>query len=396
MALNDSAVAQTVGRKNSPLAPTSDYIIADLEVRRAARFEVIRDDVLTAGKDSALVRVLAGRPTLIALSPSVDRRYGDVLRRSLSRDRGVNATFHTVTTGEKNKSLDTVSSLLQVARDENLSRDAILVGIGGGVLLDIVGFAASQFRRGIGHVKVGTTLVAQVDAAVGIKCGVNLGAAKNLVGAFHPPEAVVIDAQFLPTVSTRDIRCGFAEMIKLAVVADARLFAMIAADAPLLLNSETRNEPAAQALVDRSVAGMIAELRVNPYESDLRRRVDFGHTISPHLEAATGYSIQHGEAVAVDMALFCVVSHLRGGLSDTELHTILGLLQTLGISPWHELLDDDILVETALDATEAHRGRRLRLPLPEGIGSTYFIDDRTDLPTSLVRVAVRRLRQLCP
>jgi 2-epi-5-epi-valiolone synthase len=374
----------------------SDYdregAIASLRTERRARFDIVRSSVLAGPLVSELESLTKGRPALVVVSPTVERIYGHGLRSILVSGRRRNLV-HLIQTGEKNKSLESVAELLEIANKFRLSRDAMFVGIGGGVLLDIVGFAASQFRRGTGHVKIGTTLLAQVDAAVSIKCGVNIGTSKNLAGAFHPPERVIVDGAFLRTVSERDIRCGLAEMVKLGVAADSGLFEGLVRSGRILLDSDARDSDPARELVDASIRGMVGELAENPFEHDLSRRVDLGHTISPALEAATGYKLPHGEAVAVDVALSAVISNRMGILDDMGLDSVLELFRGLGIGTWHRLLEDFALIEAALDDAEAHRGRRLRLPLPLAIGRTVFVDDREDLPPSLIRESVAQLRE---
>jgi 3-dehydroquinate synthetase len=370
----------------------SEGAIASLRTDRRSRFGIVRGSVLAGARASELESLTEDRPALVVLSPTVDRMHGDIVRSILASARRRNLV-HVIRTGEKNKSLENVAELLEIANDFRLSRDALFVGIGGGVLLDIVGFAASQFRRGTAHVKVGTTLVAQVDAAVGIKCGVNVGTAKNLAGAFHPPERVIVDGAFLRTVSERGIRCGLAEMVKLGVAVESTLFAGLVRNGRVLLDSDARDSDVARDLVDASIRGMVGELAANPFEHDLRRRVDLGHTISPALETATGYQLPHGEAVAVDVALSAVISNRMGFLDYVGLHSILNLFRELGIGTWHRLLEDSASVDAALDSAEAHRGGRLRLPLPLAIGDPVFVDDRQDVPQSLVRESVAQLRQ---
>ena len=372
---------------------TSDQPIACLLASRPTATTITRASVASATGAASLVNALASRPALVVMSSTVNRLYGDSIGRALRAADAAEVPTFIIPAGESNKTTQSVLRLLERAYDLGLSRDGLLVGIGGGVVLDIVGFAASQYRRGIDHIKVGTTLVAQVDAAVGLKCGVNVGSAKNLAGAFYPPVSVLTDSQFLTTLRQTDIRSGLAEMVKLAVATDEAYFAVLEDSASTLLDPSQRTSATADGLVDWAISGMVAELNTNPYEGDLRRRVDAGHTISPYIESATDYAVPHGEAVAIDLGVFAVVSNLMGILPDADLSRLLELLKRLGLPLFHPSLMDSDAVSKALDATAAHRGRKLRLPLPERIGSTLFVDERLNVPDDLMWHAILILKE---
>lgn len=368
------------------------YKIAQLDSSRVDVLNVQRASIVAESGTTTLRNALGGRPALLFLSPTINVLYGGRLRDAVN-DAGIAANqMQVVATGEKNKTIASVTAILETARRINLSRDGVFVAIGGGVLLDMIGFAASQFRRGVAHMKIGTTLVGQVDAAVGVKCGVNLGSSKNLVGSFYPPEAVFTDGAFLATLHEQEIRFGLAEMIKLGVIADVALFEALERDALQLLDPTSRDNARSRSLVDRSIVSMISELSRNVYEREFCRRVDFGHTISPQLESDTSYTVPHGAAVAIDIALFSVTSHVLGVLSEFDLNRVLGLLGRLGLRTWHELLERQEFIVHALKCTEDHRGQRLNMPLPTTIGSATFVKDRHDLPLNLVAEAVRVLR----
>lgn len=326
------------------------------------------------------------------MSPTVEALYGGVLRAYFVGAGCAEKAFLTVPTGEVNKTRSTADRIIDHARTVGLSRSGLVVGIGGGVLLDLVGFAASQFRRGVAHVKVGSTLVAQVDAAVGAKCGVNFGQSKNLVGAFHPPTLSIVDGQFLSSVAMREIRCGLAEMLKMGIACDRFLFDRLRRDGSVFFDSGSRDGAEARALVDHAVRAMVAELEPNLFEGDLRRRVDFGHTVSPLLESRTGYTLRHGEAVAIDMALFVAVSVVLGTLSEDHYREILDAFFTLKLPIWHEALESQAFLESALGHAEAQRGRWLNQPIPIAPGVSTFLAGREGLTPELLQVAVRRLR----
>lgn len=330
---------------------------------------------------------------MVAISPTVYHLYGDVVRSWLGVLEHQRTQICVVPTGESMKTLATVEWLIGRVHAARLPRDGVLVGIGGGILLDIVGLAASLYRRGISHMKIGTTLVAQVDAAVGLKCGANSDDAKNLVGAFYPPELVLTDGAFLHTLHERDIRCGIAEMAKLGAICDANLFEALSTDVDRLVTPETRNGTTAQALVDGAIAGMITQLNANPYEGRLQRAVDYGHTVSGAFEVATGHALAHGEAVALDLALFAAVAVRLGTLDQDGLNAITGLLRSAGLDVWHPIMADRNLLQKGLADSIAHRGRRLNMPLPAGIGSCTFVDDDHVLSPALLAQAAEVCRE---
>lgn len=372
------------------------YTVGTLVATRNQHLEVVRTGVLCEANSPeawGLKAALDGRPALIFLSPTVDRLFGRRLR-DLTSSFGLSArNVMTVPTGEPNKTPTTVGDVLGTASALSLPRDGVFVGVGGGVLLDTVGFAASQFRRGVDHLKIPTTLLAQVDAAVGLKCGVNLGRSKNLLGAFHPPERTLVDAAFLDSLPRREIRCGLAEILKLAVICDRELFDALSGVSLSASAAGGWSSPGKKSIVDRAIATMLDQLAVNPFEAELRRPVDFGHTISPSLEAETGFRMKHGEAVAVDIAFFCAISVLLGVLDADVYRAVLDLIADIGLNAWHRLLADTAFLEAALDAATAHRGRCVNQPLPTAIGACTFITDRAAFTPSLLRDAARAIER---
>ncbi|GED98947.1 sedoheptulose 7-phosphate cyclase [Gordonia crocea] len=348
------------------------------EIRRAA---VVSDA-------TGVVAAVRGRPALIVVSPTVNRLYAAAIGEIRSALGLAAADVMVVPTGEHAKSLASVERIVNVAGERGLARDGVIVGIGGGILLDMVGLAAGLFRRGVSHIKIGTTLIAQVDAAVGLKCGVNSGGAKNIAGAFNPPEATLTDGAFLATLPPREIRCGIAEILKLAVAGDGGLFELLEQHGALLLEPGARDTPEVRAIVDRAIRGMVDELASNPFESDLRRRVDFGHTVSGIFEVETGHRLAHGEAVALDVMLFSAVSVLRGSLDRAAYEMIVELAQRFGLQTWHPVMADLSVIERGLDDSARHRGRKLNLPLPSRIGGTYFVAERAEISSEALRDAV--------
>ena len=205
--------------------------------------------------------------------------------------------------GESNKTRDAWARLTDQMLARGFGRDSTVIALGGGVVGDLAGFVAATFMRGIPVVQVPTTLLAMVDASIGGKTGVDTFAGKNLVGAFHPPAAVVIDPQTLATLALRELRAGIAEIVKHGVIADEPYLRGVARTVPEILSTGGQTSDSMLALIVRSVEIKADIVSRDEREDGLRKTLNFGHTIGHAVELASGYSLLHGEAVAIGMAL---------------------------------------------------------------------------------------------
>jgi 3-dehydroquinate synthase len=288
-----------------------------------------------------------------------------------------------------------VQQVLAATNDYHLDRHAYLAAIGGGAVLDMVGYAASVAHRGIRHVRIPTTVLSQNDSGIGVKNSVNAFGKKNYLGNFAPPFAVLNDYDFLLTLDDRDWRSGIAEAVKVSLLKDAAFFRFMQENAGALA---ARAMPPMQHLVHRC-----AELHLqhiaggDAFEQGSSRPLDFGHWSAHKLEQLSRYRLRHGEAVAIGIALDSVYAHLLGLLPAAELAAIIGLLQALGF--------DLYAPEMALHLTEPghpdsllhglqefreHLGGQLTIMLLTGIGQgleVHTIDE------PLMAEAVRRLQQ---
>ena len=208
---------------------------------------------------------------------------------------------HVFEQGEENKTLDTVRGILQDLLDNGFTRTDAVIAVGGGVVGDVAGFAASCYMRGIDFYNVPTTLLSQVDSSIGGKTGVDFGGVKNVVGAFHMPKAVIVDPDCLATLSTRLLHEGLAEAIKMAATSDAALFSLIEEEGPL--------EPRLDRIISGALAIKEAVVEADPTEKGLRRVLNFGHTVGHAIEAASAAqsrsALFHGECVAAGMLYMC-------------------------------------------------------------------------------------------
>ncbi|CAM3726322.1 sedoheptulose 7-phosphate cyclase [Kibdelosporangium persicum] len=345
--------------------------------------------------DNALVRnCLAGRDALVVMSPSVHRLYGPRIRAYFEEVTDVH--FMVLHRTEASKSLDAVVEVTERAAAVGLRRTSPIVAIGGGVCTDISGLAAALHRRGVPHFNVPTTLVGLVDAGIGTKNAVNHGRRKSALGTFYPPEHTVLDIDFLATLPRRQLANGLAEIIKLAVVKDRPLFELLDRYGMRLLDCGFRRPVrAADEIVWRAAAGMLAELARNQFEiGDFRRKVDFGHTFSPYIEVASGHSVLHGEAVAMDIALSAQLAHALGLLTEADLERILTMLETTGLALVWPGLSVDALCATLPSIVE-HRNGDLHLVVPTGIGTCEFLG-AADINPALLRASMAELvRRTC-
>ena len=252
-----------------------------------------------------------------------------------------------------------------------------VIAIGGGVLTDIVGFACSIYRRNTPFVRVPTTLIGIVDASVGVKTGVNFQTGKNKIGTYFAASRSLLDTSFLGSLDQRHISNGLAEILKIALVKDHELFALLEEHGPAALAGRFQQHTEAQQhIIDKAIAGMLEELEPNLWEQTLERLVDYGHTFSPTVEMTALPELLHGEAVCLDMALTTAISVHRGLVTHDEATRIFNVMGMLGLPVVHPSMTLDVLVTALIDTTR-HRNGLQRLPLPTGIGKAIFVNDLT-------------------
>ncbi|OJV13454.1 MAG: 3-dehydroquinate synthase [Dyadobacter sp. 50-39] len=249
-----------------------------------------------------------------------------------------------------------------------IDRHSFVVGIGGGAVLDLVGYAAAVSHRGIKLIRIPTTVLAQNDSGVGVKNSINFHGKKNFLGTFAPPVAVFNDLTFLRTLDDRDWRGGLAEAVKVALIKDQAFFEWIEEHAAALAN---RDEEAMSYLIHRC-----AEMHTDhiaggdPFEFGSSRPLDFGHWAAHKLEFLTNFQVRHGEAVAIGIALDCVYAQKIGMLPESDLQRIIDVLTKVGFELYHSKLaeNDKINLRNGLQEFREHLGGRLTIMLLEKIG----------------------------
>jgi len=314
-----------------------------------------------------------------------EKLVGDHLKniRTYFNYHRVVAHFLAVQCEEKDKQLELLMRIIDEMESFGLlRRSEPVIAIGGGVLLDVVGMAAGQYRRGVPYIRVPTTLIGQIDASVGIKTGVNYSGRRNRLGSYYPPLASYIDKRFLVTLPLIDISSGLGEMFKMAVIKDRELFEVLTAHGRQLYTRKFQLGSHADTAMRLAVEGMKQELEQNLWERDLKRFVDFGHSFSPLLEmrsvdGAEYISLSHGHAVALDVMFSSVISFNRKLLPKDELEKILRLAVDLSLPMSHELFRQPQLIYEAFSDTIKHRDGSQNLPVPVAIGSGIFLNDVT-------------------
>jgi len=309
--------------------------------------------------------LVAAQPALLTSIADYMRRHADAL--DLVCDPVA------VPGGEKIKSdLHFVESVQQTLFDRHIDRHSYVVAIGGGAVLDAIGLVAATTHRGVRHIRIPTTVLAQNDSGVGVKNGVNLHGVKNFIGTFAPPFAVLNDLDFIVALSERDKIAGMAEAVKVALIRDAEFFAWIERNADDL------------ATFDRSaMATMIrrcAELHMrqisqggDPFESGSARPLDYGHWSAHKLESVTRNHVRHGEAVAIGMALDARYAVLMGLLAEGEELRVCALLEYLGFDLWHPALlkhgtSGELVILEGLRECREHLGGELTITLLAALG----------------------------
>ena len=274
--------------------------------------------------------------------------------------------------GERYKQLPTVSRIYDALIKAGADRATTIVAVGGGVVGDTAGLAAATYLRGVPIVHVPTTLLAQVDSAIGGKVGVNHPLGKNLIGAFHQPSAVIVDPAFLATLPRREFRAGLYEVVKYGMIASRPLFDRIREQLTQLF---ARNDEALTPVIAECCQIKAAVVEGDERESGPRRALNFGHTIAHALEAATRYRrFRHGEAVAYGMLAAAEIAVTRGLLSGDDRDALTALIVQMGPLPPVSDLDPAYVLEAVTRDKKVVAGR-LHFVLPTAIGATTTASD---------------------
>ncbi|XAM00322.1 3-dehydroquinate synthase [Phycisphaeraceae bacterium D3-23] len=349
-------------------------------------------DALNADADAPGRLLIAVDQGVVEAQPHLQRdleRYLDH-HRAAGRILPKPVGFRAVPPGEPCKNdLSNLETFLGEIDKARLCRHSFILVLGGGAVLDMVGFAAAIAHRGVRLVRMPTTTLAQCDSGVGVKNSVNMFGKKNFLGSFAVPWAVVNDLSLLETLDDREWRSGLSEAVKVALLKDAGLYRLIASHAGQLAK---RDVPFADGVLQRSAWLHLDHIAHggDPFEATTARPLDFGHWSAHKLEQITHYEIKHGEAVALGLALDITYCELKGMLDEAAAQGIRDTLSTLGFDLYHPAMDDADALLAGLEEFREHLGGRLTITLIEGIGRP--VDVHT-IDRPVMAAALGRLRE---
>jgi len=331
-----------------------------------------------------IVPFLARKKVAIVTNTTVAPLFMERLAGALARE-GVELVRIVLADGEEHKDWITLNAIVDALLEQGCGRDCTLIALGGGVIGDLTGFAAAIYQRGVPHIQVPTTLLAQVDSSVGGKTAVNHPLGKNMIGAFHQPRLVLADMDALKTLPARELRAGLAEVIKHGLIRDAEFFEWIETNLDRLL---VRDPKALGHAVLRSVAIKAEIVSNDERETGLRQLLNFGHTFGHAIETGFGYGVWlHGEAVAAGMVMAADLSRELGFLSHADSERIRSLLQRAGLPTVAKGITPERL-HRLMSVDKKTKEGRVRFVLLEKLGVASLGDD---VPASALDRTLSRL-----
>ena len=328
---------------------------------------------------------------LAVVDHNVNRLYGNQIKEYFNH-YNIELTIFPVVIEEPAKTITTFLSIVDAFSKFNLVRKEPVLVIGGGLVLDVAGFACAAYRRSTNYIRVPTTLIGLIDAGVAIKVAVNHGKLKNRLGAYHPPKKVILDFSFLQTLPTAQVRNGMSELVKIAVVSNAEVFELLYEYGEELLNTHfgyIGGTPQLQEVSHRinyeAIKTMLELETPNLHELMLDRVIAYGHTWSPTLELAPSVPLLHGHAVNIDMALSATIAERRAYITAHDRDRILEMMSRLGLALDNPLLDSELLWSATQSITSTRDGLQ-RAAMPKPIGTCFFVNDftREELDAALI------------
>lgn len=338
-------------------------------------------ETLAEALRAAGARGTAGLVTDTNVAPLYGRAVEEIIAGA-----GLRCVTHAMPAGEEHKRLSEIEAICGTFLEAGLDRSSIMVALGGGVVGDVTGFAASAYMRGIPFIQVPTTILAQVDSSVGGKTGVNHPLGKNTIGAFYQPSAVIIDLTMLRSLPPRELRAGMAEIIKHGVIADAALFDYAEKNAPAILGKDLA---AIEWPIRRSCEIKAAVVAEDETEQGLRAILNYGHTFGHAIEAVTHYEVfLHGEAVSLGMCAAAALARELGMVDESFVERQRSCCAAYGLPVrWPELPMDDAV--TAMRKDKKARTGAMKFIVPAGMGKVV---QRTDVSEAQARAAFEALR----
>lgn len=349
-------------------------------------YEVLLGSGLLARAGECLREIVGSRRVFVVTVSPVRRRWGKVLRQSLS-GAGLHSEILEMSDGERFKRLATLEKLAEKLVALRADRGTVLIALGGGVVCDVTGFLASVYMRGVDVIQIPTTVLAQVDAAIGGKTGVNLRSGKNLLGTFFQPRVVLIDPAVLSTLPSREYRAGLYESLKAGIIGDAALFHLFEERRREILD---RDPAVVEKVIADSVRLKASVVSADEREGGIRQVLNLGHTIGHALEAETRYTqLLHGEAVAWGMIAATNIALSTGKLDSVVAGRITSAILAFGHLPRMKVRTAGIMKR--LHSDKKTKNGVVHFVLPREIGKVEIV---SDVPESVVRSAVDEMRKL--
>lgn len=333
------------------------------------------------------VRQTGAGEILLVSNPTVMSLYGEKVLNSL-REAGLKVNSAIIPDGEIYKNLPEASKVLDAAVSSGLQRDSRVVALGGGVVGDLAGFVASVYMRGIDFIQIPTTLLGQVDSSVGGKVAVNHPEGKNLIGSFHQPRLVLIDIDTLSTLDKAEYRSGLAEVVKYGIIYDRGFFAFMENNIPEI---NQLDQECLQELIYRACAIKADIVNQDEKETGIRAILNLGHTFGHSLEKLSGYSLRHGEGVAIGTIAACYLSCSLDLMEIDALERIQRLYQALELLTPFPKTENSLIYEGMLNDKKVYNGD-LRIVIPVNIGNYRIL---SGVKRELIENALESTRGFC-
>jgi len=313
------------------------------------------------GKAGELALPVTGKVRAAVVSDdTVFSLYGEKLIRSLTDAGYTGITSFVIPHGEESKSLDSFTGLIAHLAENGYTRSDVIFALGGGVVGDLAGFAAACYLRGVRFIQIPTTLLACVDSSVGGKTAVDIPQGKNLVGAFHQPSLVICDPEVLDTLPPETFSCGMAEVIKYGMISDRALFDLLTPPADPRENIET--------IIEMCVSDKAEVVRNDEFDTGMRQLLNLGHTIGHGVEALSDFTVLHGEAVAIGMAIVTRAACAMGLCPEADRDALLAMLRHNRLPVTTDYAPEDIYRKSLSD--KKRKGGSITLIVPYGIADS--------------------------
>lgn len=337
-----------------------------VEVDAAVRYNIVIDKGILPKSGDMIKEVTFAERVAVITDDTVDKLYSDVVMKSLS-DAGFETFKFVFPHGEKSKNISTFSSILEFLAESGLTRTDALVALGGGVVGDVAGFAASSYLRGIDFIQIPTTLLACVDSSVGGKTAIDLKAGKNLAGAFYQPKLVIADFETLSTLTDGIFADGMAEVIKYGVIFDKAFF-------EFLRDNEAKDN--LEYVITRCVELKRDIVNADEKEKGVRALLNFGHTVGHAIEKCSGYKIPHGSAVAIGMVIISRAAYKCSFCDENYADIIASLNKKYSLPVSTDFSASEL--SSAAMADKKRAGDKIKLIIPEALGNCVI----KSVPTS--------------